>query len=288
MALLYVNNNGQLLENSGFTVEAGNRGHLYGDGLFESIRVFKGTPINLEAHYLRLVDGAMALKMRVPAFLTLDYFSKHIIELVKKSEITGGGRVRFSLDRIAGGTYMPLSNECTYFIEVYPLNESTYQLNAKGWEVDLFMEMKKHRDKLSNFKTKNGLCYVMASIAAQEKELDEYLLCNPQGNVLEGTSSNLFVVSNGVLYTPGLEDGCLAGVMRMTVINLALEHGIKVYECSILPQNLLAGSELFLTNALRGIIWVGGYRTKRYSNEMTRKITDLLNQKFELEVPAID
>jgi branched-chain amino acid aminotransferase len=91
-----------------------------------------------------------------------------------------------------------------------------------------------------------------------------------------------------VLYTPGLEDGCLAGVMRMTVINLALENGIKVYECSILPQNLLAGSELFLTNAIRGIIWVGGYRTKRYTNEMSRRITDLLNQKFEHAILKID
>jgi branched-chain amino acid aminotransferase len=280
MALLFVNNNGQVLENSGYTLEAGNRGNLYGDGLFESIRVMNGQPLNLEAHYLRLVDGAVALKMRVPSFLTQEYFSEKVTELVQKSEITGGARVRFSLDRIAGGTYTPISNECTYFIEVYPINENSYELNAKGWEVDLFMEMKKHKTKLSNYKTKNGLCYVMASIAAQEKELDEYLLCNPQGNVLEGTSSNLFVVSNGVLYTPGLEDGCLAGVMRMTVINLALENGIKVYECSILPQNLLAGSELFLTNAIRGITWVGGYRTKRYTNEMARKITDLLNQKF--------
>lgn len=281
MTLLYVNNNGQVLENTGFTLEAGNRAHLYGDGLFESIRVMNGVPLNLEAHFLRLIDGAVALKMRVPSFLTLDYFSAKITELVQKSEITAGARVRFSLDRISGGTYMPISNECTYFIEVYPINENKYELNAKGWEVDLFMEMKKHKTKLSNYKTKNGILYVMASISAQEKNLDEYLLCNPQGNVLEGSSSNLFVVSNGVLYTPGLEDGCLAGVMRMTVINLALENNIKVYECSILPQNLLAGSELFLTNAIKGIIWVGGYRTKRYTNETSRKITDLLNQKFD-------
>ena len=287
MALLYVNNNGQVLENSGYTLEAGNRGHLYGDGLFESIRVMNGTPLNLEAHFLRLIDGAVALKMRIPAFLTLDYFSEKITEVVQKSEITAGARVRFSLDRISGGTYKPISNECTYFIEVYPINENTYELNTKGWEVDLFMEMKKHKTKLSNFKTKNGLCYVMASIAAQEKNLDEYLLCNPQGNVLEGTSSNIFVVSNGVLYTPGLEDGCLAGVMRMTVINLALENGIKVYECSILPQNLLAGTELFLTNAIKGITWVGGYRTKRYANETARKITNLLNQKFNKGVQAV-
>jgi len=280
MALLYVNNNGKVLENSGYTLEAGNRAHLYGDGLFESVRVMNGKPLNLEAHFLRLMDGAVALKMRIPSYLTLDYFSEKITGLVQKCDIQGGARVRFSLDRISGGTYLPISNECTYFIEVYPVKENKYELNSKGWEIDLFTEMKKHKTKLSNFKTKNGLCYVMASIAAQEKGLDEYLLCNPQGNVLEGTSSNVFVVSNGALYTPSLEDGCIAGVMRMTVINLALENGIKVYECSILPQNLLAGTELFLTNAIKGITWSGGYRTKRYGNDMARRITDLLNHKF--------
>jgi branched-chain amino acid aminotransferase len=89
------------------------------------------------------------------------------------------------------------------------------------------------------------------------------------------------LVSNGVLYTPGLEEGCLAGIMRMQVINLALNNGIKVYECNILPQNLLAADEIFLTNSIRGINWVSGYRTKRYFNNMSRKIVALLNDSWE-------
>jgi branched-chain amino acid aminotransferase len=79
-----------------------------------------------------------------------------------------------------------------------------------------------------------------------------------------------------VLYTPSLTDGCLAGVMRMQVINLALANGIKVYECSLNPQNLLAADELFFTNASRGITWVGGYRTKRYTHRMAQALVDLL------------
>ena len=69
--------------------------------------------------------------------------------------------------------------------------------------------------------------------------------------------------------------------MRMQVINLAISHGIKVYECSILPQNLLAADEIFLTNAIRGIVWVGGYRTKRYFNVIARKIQSFLNDYWE-------
>jgi branched-chain amino acid aminotransferase len=69
--------------------------------------------------------------------------------------------------------------------------------------------------------------------------------------------------------------------MRMQVINLAINHGIKVYECNILPQNLLAADEIFLTNAIRGISWVGGYRTKRYFNVISRRIQAYLNDYWE-------
>ena len=92
-------------------------------------------------------------------------------------------------------------------------------------------------------------------------------------------SGNLFIVSNGVLYTPSLSDGCLGGVMRMQIINLALENGIKVYECSLNPQNLLAADELFFTNASRGVQWVVGYRTKRYTHRMALHLTELLVKK---------
>lgn len=279
MTSLYVNNNGKILKNEGYTLEAANRGHLYGDGLFESIRIVNGRIIHFELHYMRLMEGAKALKMRVPSFFTLAFFNKTIQELVEKSEITEGGRVRFSLDRLAGGTYKPVSNDCSYFVECYPLSKNYFELNPKGLEVDLYSELRKHKDKLSGFKTKNGLVYVMASIAAKEKDLDDYLILSPQGNVLESSNSNIFVVSNSVLYTPALDEGCLGGVMRMSIINLAIENGIKVYECSILPQNLLAGTELFLTNAIQGIVWVGGYRTKRFSNEMSLRLLNLLNEK---------
>jgi branched-subunit amino acid aminotransferase/4-amino-4-deoxychorismate lyase len=102
-----------------------------------------------------------------------------------------------------------------------------------------------------------------------------------RGQILETSSCNLFIISNGVLYTPGLDEGCLAGTMRMQVINLALANGIKVYECAIMPQNLLAADEVFLTNAIRGINWVGGYRTKRYQNNISRKLVVLLNDYWE-------
>lgn len=280
MALLYVNNNGEVLKNEGATLASANRGHLYGDGLFESIRVINGHPVNLEAHILRMLEGAIALKMRTPSFFSTSFFEEKINELLDASSIKDGGRVRISLDRMSGGTYKPVSNEVTYFIEVYPIDNNEYVLNSRGWEIDLYTSMRKQKNKLSNYKTKNGLLYVMSAIEAQEKELDDLLITDQRGSILEGSSANLFVVSNGVLYTPGLDEGCLGGVMRMTLINIALENGIKVYESSIMPQNLLAADEVFLTNAIQGIIWVGGYRTKRYVNETSTRLLSLLNEYF--------
>lgn len=287
MGVLYVNNNGNVLPNTGATIAAGNRSYLYGDGLFESIRIMNGSPINVVNHFNRLVEGSKAIKMRLPAFFTAAFFEEKIKELITGSGITEGGKCRISIDRASGGTYFPETNEVSYFIEVYPYDANHFELNSKGLEVDIYMDMKKQKNFLSNFKTKNGLMYVMAAIAAKEKNLDDLLLSNEKGGILESSNSNLFVVSNGVLYTPGLDEGCLAGTMRMQVINLAIQHGIKVYECAILPQNLLAADEIFLTNAIRGISWVGGYRTKRYFNVIARRIQSYLNDYWEnqLEQP---
>jgi branched-chain amino acid aminotransferase len=121
----------------------------------------------------------------------------------------------------------------------------------------------------------------MAALSAKANDLDDVFLTDLKGQILETSSCNMFIISNGVLYTPGLDEGCLAGTMRMQVINLAIANGIKVYECAILPQNLMAADEVFLTNAIRGINWVGGYRTKRYQNNISRKLVVLLNAYWE-------
>jgi branched-chain amino acid aminotransferase len=279
--MLYINNNGSVLTSDAPTIHAGNRGHVYGDGVFESIRIMNGVPLNMENHIRRLLEGAKAIKMRPASYFTVQFFEEKIIELCQKSEILEGGRCRISLDRVTGGAYKPESNEACYFIEVYHYETNNFELNSKGLEVDQYTDIKKQRNFLSNFKTKSGLIYVMAAINASDRKLDDVLIANDTGGILESSSCNIFVVSNSVLYTPGLEEGCLAGTMRMQIINLALKNGIKVYECNILPQNLLAADEIFFTNAIRGVNWVSGYRTKRYFNNMSRKFVALLNDHWE-------
>jgi branched-chain amino acid aminotransferase len=282
--ILYVNNNGTILPSDAPTIHPGNRGHLYGDGVFESIRLMDGRPLNIQNHITRMIQGARVLKMNIPLFYTAGFFEEKILELINKSGLNGGGRCRLSLDRKTGGAYLPESNDCTFYIEVYPYLVSHYELNAKGLEIDIYRDIKLHKNFLSNFKTKTGIPYVMASISANEQGLDDLLLTNDKGNILESGSYNVFIVSNGVLYTPSLDEGCIAGTMRMQIINLALLNNIKIYECNILPQNLLSADEVFLTNAIRGINWVGGYRTKRYQNNMSRRLVVLLNAHWENEL----
>ncbi|TSJ47741.1 aminotransferase class IV [Fluviicola chungangensis] len=279
---LFVNNNGKIISNTGPSITAGNRGYTYGDGLFESIRVMNGKAINLSHHFSRLSEGAKVLKMRLPAFYTTEFFQQQVDELIQLCKITEGARIRLSIDRLGGGTYLPDTNEVSYFIEIYPIENNLFSLNSKGLEVDLYQEIRKTKNILSNYKTKNGILYVLAAISAKEKGLDDMLITNDNGQILESSHSNIFVVSNGVLYTPSLSDGCLAGTMRMQVINLALKNGLKVYECPILPSNLLVADEVFLTNAVRGITWVGGYRTKRYFNTTARKIVAFLNEEWDV------
>jgi branched-subunit amino acid aminotransferase/4-amino-4-deoxychorismate lyase len=276
----YVNNNGVLVPAASYSIMSGNRAYLYGDGLFESIRVINGKAINLENHYKRLQSGIEALQMKNPEKLDFQFFVSEIQTLVEENKIIKGGRVRFSIDRRAGGTYLPESEDADYFIEAMPYNFNEYTLNRKGHSVDLYDEIKKDINPLSVHKTKNGLIYIMAKMKAKEKGLDDLLIQNYKMGIIEGGSSNLFVVSNGVLYTPGLDLGPLGGTMRMQIINLALANEIKVYECNISPQNLLVADEVFLTNAIQGVIWVDSYRTKIYSNETSIQFTRLLNEKW--------
>lgn len=279
----FVNNNGVLVSAEGYALGAGNRGHLYGDGLFETIRVIHGHPINLANHLNRLMEGMKVLRMNCPAEFSVAFFEREIHTLLVKCEIKEGARVRLSVDRKPGGTYLPVTNHIDYFIEAIPIQTNYFVLNEKGIAIDLYEEIKKQVNFLSPYKTKNCLTYIMGKLRASEKGVDDLLIQNDKRGIIAGTSSNLFVVSNGVLYTPGVDTGCIGGTMRMQIINLALKNGIKVYECTISPQNLLAADEVFLTNSISGIIWVEKYRTKEYGNVVAKKLINYLNEEWKIK-----
>jgi branched-subunit amino acid aminotransferase/4-amino-4-deoxychorismate lyase len=270
-----VNLNGQVLPGDAPVITLKNRAYHFGDGLFESMRVVDGHACFLDAHWARLTTGAALLRIDLPKNLDRSSFEGHIDELVQRTGLSNA-RCRFTLYRDSDGYYRPSGNTGGFTFELSPVTEPTYTLNTNGALVDIWPEMRKPVNELSRHKTLNCQYYVMASLWGQQRGLDDCMLQNDRGNIIESSSGNLFIVSNGVLYTPSLTDGCVGGVMRAQVINLAIASGIKVYECSLNPQNLLAADELFFTNAVQGLQWAGTYRTKRYAHRMSGVLTELL------------
>jgi branched-chain amino acid aminotransferase len=275
--MMYLYAQGEFLLADQAVIKASHRGLRFADGFFETIRVYNGKPLFLEHHFSRVLDALKAYHIERDVNFTLQRLEREIDALLQRNQIAEGGRVRITFSRAGDGFYLPTSNALEYMIEARPLEINRFVLNEEGKVTELYPEMKKDINRLSAFKNIDSNLYVLGSIYAQEHKLHDVLIQNYRGGIIESTTSNLFLVSNGVLYTPGLEDGPIAGIVRMQVINLALEHGIKIYECNINPQNLLAADELFLTNAIHGVQWVGSYRTKRYYNVMGHRITALLN-----------
>jgi len=131
---------------------------------------------------------------------------------------------------------------------------------------------------LSLIKTTNKIPHVLTGIYKKENELDECLVINQHGRIVEAISANIFLYRSNNLYTPSLDEGCMDGVMRRQVLRLAKEMNINVSEGMLTASMLLQADELFLTNVISGLSWVGSYKQKRYYNTATKEILERLNQ----------
>jgi branched-chain amino acid aminotransferase len=152
--------------------------------------------------------------------------------------------------------------------------------------VELYQDIRKPINKLSTLKTANSELYVLASLHAKAMNVDDAILINQNGNVIEATGSNLFAVKNGVLYTSPVSEGCVSGVMRSVIMEVAQANRIAVYEVPLPMSILLNSDEIFLTNAVKGITWVAAYRQKRYFSQTARKLNELLNKSVEVTAEA--
>ena len=244
-----------------------NRAFRYGDALFESIRICRGKIMFLKDHLNRLKLGMTVLRMNLPAEFNSDSLAEMISALLQKNGHLPEARVRLTVFRNGGGLYCPEANDISFLLESYPL-ESEYQLNKKGLWADIYADIKKPINKLSNIKSANALLYVMAGLAKQSMKLDECFLVNENGTICESISSNVFVVKNGTLFTSPLTEGCVAGIMRKQMMNLATENKILTFESPITMYTLLNGDEVFLTNSIQGIQWVGQYKDRFYTNKL--------------------
>jgi len=269
--------NGHLISIYEPHVSFANRAFRYGDSLFETIRVCNGKIMFLKDHITRLKLGMTVLRMNLPAELNSDNVREFVSHLLKHNVHAPHARVRLTVFRNEGGYYAPLTNDISFLIESEEL-EHPYQLNQRGFWVDIYADIKKSINKLSNIKSGNCLLYVMAGIAKQSMKLDECLLINENGTICEATSSNLFVVKNGTLYTAPLTEGCVAGIMRKQIMHLATENKILTFESPITSYTLMNADEIFLTNTVQGIQWVGQFKERFYTNKMAVLLSEKLKE----------
>lgn len=274
----FINHNGTMIPSDQPSVSHTNRAFRYGDALFETIRIVNSKPLFLQEHVNRLIDGLRVMKMLTPINLNTAILEKLIVELAQKNNIGTDGRVRFSVYRNNGGFYTPTDNQVSFLLEVYPIEEKGYSLNTKGLLIDIFNDFKKTPNALASIKSANSAVYVMAGVYKTQHQLDECVLLNDKSQIIETVSSNIFAVKNGVLYTPPVADGCVNGVMRKKVIEIAKANKIAVYENSIMQSVLLGADEIFITNTIKGIQWVVAYKQKRYFNETSKKLVEKLNE----------
>lgn len=274
-----INLNGSLYPNGQTIFKSGNRAFLYGDQLFETLRFYNGKLLFWEEHYFRMMGGACMLRMEIPQHLNIEFLENEIIKTLKASNLFEyNSRVRLSLYRSDGGFYFPTNQSIEYLIEVDELLDKPLSLNTNGLVIDVFHDHYKPNQTISNLKGGNTLVSVLSSIFANENELDEAIILNSESNICETTASNIFISNNKHLITPPLSSGCVNGIVRQQIFENASEWGYTIEEKNMKTFELIKADEVFLTNSIKWIQWVGAYKKKYFTN----KISSDLFQKLQL------
>jgi branched-chain amino acid aminotransferase len=277
-----VNFNGYIQENSSIVVDS-NRGFLFGDSIFETIKVLDNKVLFLEDHYFRLMASMRICRMEIPMNLTMEYFEEQILKLTQSINVSNSYRVRFSVYRVAEGFYLPKSREVQFIIAASPLDSELYSIGKESYEVELYKDFYVSKQLLSTLKTNNKMLQITGSIFADENGYDTCLVLNEEKNVVEALQSNLFMKTGNVIVTPPVSDGCLNGIMRKQVLEVLKKmEGIEVNEISVSPFDLQKADELFLTNVISGIQPITKYRKKEYTTDFASDVLKRLNAKIRL------
>ena len=277
-----VNYNGNIQESSSISIE-NNRGFLFGDSVFETIKVMDNKVLFLEDHYFRLMASMRICRMEIPMNFTMEYFESQIVTLISSLEKNNSYRVRFSVYRESEGFYLPKSRNVQFIVTASPLSSDLYSIGKENYEVELYKDFYIQKQLLSTLKTNNKMLQITGSIFASENGYDNCLVLNDEKNVVEALQSNLFMKTGNVVVTPPVSDGCLNGIMRKQVLEILKKiEGIEVNEISISPFDLQKADELFLTNVISGIQPITKYRKKEYTTEFASEVVKRLNAKIRL------
>lgn len=255
-----------------------NRAFLYGDAVFETVKIVKGKILFLEDHYFRLMASMRILRMEIPMDFTMEFFEDQVLSTASNNGFEQSARARITVYRNDGGYYLPTTNTISYLIHTSPLENQFFVLENKECEVDLYKDFYISKQLISSLKTTNKVIHVTASIYADENGYNNCIMLNDSKNVVEVLQGNLFMLQGNKLITPPISEGCINGIMRKQVLALAKKiEGLEVVEDVISPFDLQKADELFYTNVIKGIQSITKYRKKEYTNEIAKELVEQLN-----------
>ncbi|MBO9620683.1 MAG: aminotransferase class IV [Niabella sp.] len=247
-------------------LHAGNKSYRYGDGFFETIRVVNSKIPLQTLHKNRIEKSLLLLYYELP--VAIDTLFSQILELCSLNNCGNDARVRLSFSHGEGTLFehAPLH----YLIEATPYS---LPATASGLNLGFYTGLKKEASSYSSLKLSSAFIYSRAAQYCTVQGWNDCLILNTRQQIIESVISNIFWIKNGVVATPPLTDGCIAGVFR----SFLLKQDPLIEERSCTSEILKEADEIFLTNALRGIQSVQQLEERMYINTITQNrfcITD--------------
>lgn len=272
---IYFNND--FIEADEFRLNSSNRSFRYGDGMFETILINQQIPLFIELHIQRLFSGMQLLGIEIPSDWNNNFFKNRIKSLAKINDLINA-RCRLTVWRDGEGFYNPVSNTPGLLIELTAYDKNEYVLNSAGIKLGVFDSMLKPLHPLSAVKTANALIYVLAAKYAAEQYYDDVVVLNQEGRIADTINSNLIIFKDSQLFTPAGNEGGVNGVMKKVIFGLCRLEGIIIHEKPLEIDELVSADEIFLTNVITGIMWIGEFRNKKYDNKFSTDLVYILNE----------
>ncbi|WP_437191483.1 branched-chain-amino-acid transaminase [Planctomicrobium sp. SH527] len=276
--------NGQLLSKEQAVVSVFDHGLLYGDGVFEGIRVYSKRVFRLKDHVDRLYESALAIRLIIP--ISPEEMTKAVEETVAANNIVDG-YVRLVITRGAGSLGLDIRRTSHPQVIIIADTISLYpaEMYEKGMEIITASTLRNHPGALSpRIKSLNYLNNILAKIEGTDAGCAEALMLNHMGQVAECTGDNIFIVKNGILKTPSTDAGILEGITRNVVIELALEAGIEVQETTLIRHDIYVADECFLTGSAAEVIPVTKLDGRTIGAGVPGPVTSKLLARFQAYV----
>ncbi|MEO5647631.1 MAG: aminotransferase class IV [Chitinophagaceae bacterium] len=268
---IFFNCNGRLYKDGTAIFTTDNRSFRYGDGLFETLKLRKAEIVRGALHFERLFSGLTLMRFNIPAHFTPAFLINEILQLAAANKHLDLARVRLTVYRGDGGLYDFQNHLPRYLIQTWPLADNVGEWNQNGLITEVFPDAHKPCDLLANIKSNNFLPYALAAVFAKQYSLNDAIILNTNGRVCDSSIANIFMVKDGIIYTPPLSEGCIAGVFRKMLLHRLPEY-FDIRENSLTIADLESADEIFLTNSIHNIRWVKSFGQSTYGHELAFKI----------------